>query len=556
MYKLLIVDDEPVTADGLLTAIQEMQIESMELFTAYSSLEALEIITKHRIDIIVSDIIMPVMSGLELQKHVKSQWPKCKFILLTCHDDFSFIQQALECEGIDYLLKDENEDRLKQAIERAIRRIDEESDISSQIVRAEHFKKEALPCLQRDFFLNMLAGNIDLNEKIDEQFNKLNINMYPQSKVFVFLLRIDDWGEYTKNSDRDIGRFTIWNIIEELLESMAKIHMVNIDKDRMFIIAQPKYAISNHDSMNEDDDEKRVKLFINESYSDIQRLVRMHLNIKISIVASNKFIKWDCIRNQYLTLNILMNRSIGIQDGIIAVEKEMTNKAEKLEMDVEKTLQNVKDIIRQMDTHIELSQESEFFQKMEVLKSICCFSNDNFEYINKMIYFAIIPVLLSHIAPDAGENEVMNYVDLNRLIMLSASSSWYECIEYLNTIAEKIFEGRKKKSMDNTKKIILDIQKYIYNNLQSDVTLTSIANEFSYNYCYLSQLYKNITGELLSDYINKVRLNRAMELLKKQEIKINTITELVGFKTPSYFTRFFKKSTGYTPQEYRNKMGI
>jgi len=106
--------------------------------------------------------------------------------------------------------------------------------------------------------------------------------------------------------------------------------------------------------------------------------------------------------------------------------------------------------------------------------------------------------------------------------------------------------------MCNTNKVISNINKYIEENLQDDISLVRLAEIVHFNPSYLSRLYKQTTGKTLSEYIKEVKIKKAMEMLKQDEIKIYEIADSIGFKNPSYFTRFFKSITNMTPQEYRD----
>ena len=199
MYKLMIVDDEPFTVDGLHALVQDMNIPDLEIYTAYTARQAMEIMDRLRMDIIISDIVMPGMSGLELQEHVIRQWPRCKFIFLTGHDKFDFIHQALENDSIDYILKDGHDENVKNAIEKAIKKIEEESHIKDLLQKSGYYKEQALTGFQRDLVLDILAGDKKVLLNLKKEFLNLDIGLDPASRIYMFLLSVEAWGEFISN---------------------------------------------------------------------------------------------------------------------------------------------------------------------------------------------------------------------------------------------------------------------------------------------------------------------------------------------------------------------
>ena len=126
MYKLLIVDDEPLVVDGLCTIIQDVEMQGIEIYTAYSARQAIEALAKTKIDIIISDIVMPGMSGLELQTHVKNNGQDANLFSYR-HSNFDYVQQAMKNDGIDYILKNGHENNIGKALRKAINKIEEKA---------------------------------------------------------------------------------------------------------------------------------------------------------------------------------------------------------------------------------------------------------------------------------------------------------------------------------------------------------------------------------------------------------------------------------------------
>jgi two-component system response regulator YesN len=554
MYKLLIVDDEPLVVDGLCTIIQDVEMQGIEIYTAYSARQAIEALAKTKIDIIISDIVMPGMSGLELQTHVKKQWPRCKFIFLTGHSNFDYVQQAMKNDGIDYILKNGHENNIGKALRKAINKIEEESRVNDLLEKAYYIKMQALTGIRRDLILDILSGDETVLEGIGEQFDKYQVDLDSSSRVHIFLINMDTWGEFNTYSDKNTARFAVKNIIEEFLAPLAKVFVTDVDEQKMIGFVQPADKASNGENIEEI--EKRIRLYVNETFSDIQKCIARSLGITVSIAIANSFVNWSLTGSKYLTLKFLLNSSTDLENGRIIIEKPEAGRNETLGMPMSSILQAVKEIVTQMDGSMELAQEKEFFDLLNKLKNLRDSYTEDKTYIDNVVYCSILAVLMRNMGIIYERYGIPCSMDLSGKMFLSQHSSWSAAMDYLSGVAQTIFRGRRDFTFEYNKKLVIEIQKYINRNISDNVSLTALSNEFCYNSSYLSRLYKNITGEGLSEYINRVRIENAKTLLKNQELKISVITDLIGFKTPSYFTRFFKKATGYTPQEYRNMINV
>ncbi|MBE9915915.1 response regulator [Paenibacillus donghaensis] len=136
MYRLLIVDDMPIVADGLEGLLRGAVHLNVELYKACSGSTALDILRSKRIDIVLSDIKMPGMEGIDLLKEIRLHWPHCKVVFLTAYDDFEYVRSAMSLGGFEYILKVEDDRKIIRTIERAINSLNEENVARSLIQQA------------------------------------------------------------------------------------------------------------------------------------------------------------------------------------------------------------------------------------------------------------------------------------------------------------------------------------------------------------------------------------------------------------------------------------
>jgi two-component system response regulator YesN len=164
------------------------------------------------------------------------------------------------------------------------------------------------------------------------------------------------------------------------------------------------------------------------------------------------------------------------------------------------------------------------------------------------LYYTISLALLSYINRWELENQVAGVPVLMRR---DEFASWKEAFAFLRTTAETLFELRVSGERNRAAEAIRKVQAYIGEHLDEDLSLVRLAAYIHFNPSYLSRIFKQESGVNLSEYIEAARIERAKELLRSDKLKVLEIGAKVGYEASQSFTRFFKKATGVTPQDYR-----
>lgn len=163
------------------------------------------------------------------------------------------------------------------------------------------------------------------------------------------------------------------------------------------------------------------------------------------------------------------------------------------------------------------------------------------------LYYSAALVMLSYI----NRRQLQDQVPIAGLMQFDARSSWEEGAAYLERTAETLFARRRCGEGSRAAGAVQEIGSYIEEHLDEDLSLVRLSKRFHFNPSYLSRVFKQESGMNLSDFIEKARLRKAKELLAGESLRIHEIGTKVGYESPHSFTRFFKKATGTTPQEYR-----
>lgn len=531
MWRLLIVDDEPYIVDGLIELFHEMPELELELFKAYSAIEAMEWMNRTKIDIVLSDIRMPHTSGIELQQAVGKQWPYCKFIFLTGYDDFDYIQAALRSGSVDYVLKTEYDEAIVGAVEKAIEALKED-------MRSHHFMKQArerlnmaLSVLQKEYLLPHLEGDITAAQLKNSQMQELQIELDLGTSYYLVIGRVDHWEDKLSYADRTLLLFAIQNIAAEYFQGAASqvCQQLLIDSRNLLWYIRSE----------------RSGQFMLAILETIQNTCRELLALSVSFVVSSKPVEWEEMHLVYYRLRKLLGLGFGHHQEMLLTDDSSTLSSSELtdeekESDVRRQLKK----LALLADCLENGQQQQFNQ---VYSEMFALFSSNFSGKLEM-YYTTCSLLLSY------TNRWGLDINLDFALLHTREPELDAVMLELQQAANQLFEMKQTELAERTMGVVEKINQYIEQHLDGDLSLTQLAEIVHLNPSYLSRLYKISSGISLSEYINEVKLNKCRELLRQPYLKIHEVGSAVGFYSPPYFTRFIKKMVNMTPQEFRDSL--
>ncbi|MCJ8012658.1 response regulator [Paenibacillus sp. KQZ6P-2] len=541
MYRILIVDDEPLILNGLVQLCSRITDIELEVYAASTSQEALAWLTRTKVDIVLSDIRMPGMSGLELHQEITKQWPKCKVIFLTGYSDFSYIQQAIRQGSVDYILKTEGNAKILDSIHRAAGELEEERNRDSLYIQAQEQKMLALPYLQQQYLSDILQGDCKAIGSIHEKFDDLHIELSDDSPCLLMIARIDDWGDMHSSTDRALFYFALDNITSELLMPLTKSLSMKYEKSKMVWFLQPAEAAQATEGWT------RTILFVREMLEEIQQTCIKLLKCPISLALAADAVEWPAITQKFDLLNMMLHSGLGIGKELILLEQSKGTKGTLAEMRLSSVHLHK---IEYLKACMENGHEESFFETLDELLSFASQAGSFPSGIQLELYFLLVSVFLPHSLRDSVSDSPAE-LDLGKFTQMEWFESWHQICEEFILTARRIFEQKQAGLNVQENELIWKIQNYITTHMSGDVSLTKIGEVVGHNPSYLSRLYKKLTGQGLSAFINDVRLEKSKSMLEEDDLKVHEIAAELGFLSSQYFHRFFKKATNLTPQEYR-----
>lgn len=540
MYRLLIIDDEDVIVDGMADLFQEQTDMELEVCRAYNVLEAIEWLEQTKIDIVLSDIQMPGLSGLQLQQRIREYWPRCKVIFLTGYNEFAYIHEAMRNGSFDYVLKTETDEVILESVKKAIAKLDEEMEMHSTLQRTTQLLQRALPYIQKEYLRDLLQGESYALGNMDQQFVQLSISLQPSNPVLLVVGRIDEWTENMNVFDRALILYAVHNISEELLGVSTRVAFTDYERFRMVWLIQPK-ADAEHSW-------EQTYRFVQGTLEQLQKTCRQLLKIKLSLISASRCCEWAELPARFIMIKRMFGYGLGLGEELLLTDQAYETEHDRLDQ-VKSPLQTYLWIDLKND--LEAGRREAYFASFDAMTALLSTSDEQTEKARTEWYYTLVAIYISILNYNSVRRIAAEQMDLDKLTKLQAHNHWSSAFDYLRELAEVIFAHRYEGQTSSENDVIARIKSYIGENLHDDLSLTRLSDIVSLNPSYLSRLYKHHTGEPLTETIKQARLQKSKELLRKPGVRMNEISERVGFLSERSFYRFFKSMTNLTPQDYR-----
>jgi two-component system response regulator YesN len=519
MTKLFIVDDEEEIREGLKNKIEWAKYDIEVCGVAENGERALKQITVTLPDVILVDIMMPVMNGLDLVKHLASEWPNIKSIVISGHDDFKYAQAALRLGAVDYLLKPCRPEEIISAIHKAKALSD------SQRTQSSERQNDTDVSLQKERFLQKLLDNeLYDSDYILQQFSQLGIGMQ-LSKVIAAIIRIDTIPDSVKQP-HEIDDLTL-AMIDLISDSLVHNTSVEVLEHRKHIVI-----------LISDSGVDQAMLILNKLKAELES--RFHVSTTIGLGSLQSQI--GKVHLSYLEAQKAINESFIIGSETVISFETIQNAFTRniaYPYPVEKKILAA---LKLPEAELSLKElTGEFFAELNAEKVTA-------EYCIK----ACLSLLLSsyHFCIESGldAEEVFgtNFTHMDAINQMSSVFQARQKIEQiLISINQLAFEHKRLNHTINL------ATSYMKQHFTENIRLDTIASQVFVSPQYLSRLFKSVLHVNFLDYLNQLRIDFAIELLSNPALKVYEIASLCGYNNDKYFGIVFKKRTGKTPVQFR-----
>lgn len=489
MYKLYLLDDEPFILEGLKYIIDWEEYGFDVVGTSSNGEDGFNFIKNEDVDLIITDIMMPKMTGLELISNLKKINHNAKFIVLSAFQEFQYAKEAISMGAENYLTKPIDEDELIQTIEGVKKKIEK---IKLEKVDTKIFKN--------DLILKLICNKN--NDGVLDRLRLEGVNLNYKN-LCVVILEFAEGGNINNN---------ILNHIDNLNYE----YCVNLQNQ--ILIIMDKESINKDALRNLKDD---LSSITNEQiYISRGKYVDSIDNLNCSYQSAKDIHEYKLVYPNISWIREYKEKSYNLEN-IDYIDFDHLKKL-LLNKDNKESLNYIESIFSKLKKDENLTVKQIKTKSIEVFLNVYNYFNDS----------KIIKGL------DLYLEKVINSVNLDQIQ-----------IELNNMIKHR--QSKLEETDDSISPIILKLLRNIEKNYSKDLNLKEISETYNINSIYLGQLFQKETGILFSDYLNNFRVNKAKNLLVETSLKAAEIGELVGYANKNYFYRKFKDIVGITPSEWR-----
>lgn len=516
---LIIVDDEIYVVRAIQKNIDWKKLGINQVFAAFNTKRAKEIFKQEKIDILITDIEMPIESGLELLAWVRENQYPCKAVCITSHVEIQYAQKAISYGTMEYLLKPMDFLQLTEIIKKVIKKIEEERKQEDQrnlgLIWESNYE-----AVESVFWEKLVTENNYKNpEVIFLQAQKMKIS-YDVNEQFVPLLfsvrriceRKKDW-EY----NRELMHYTLYNIALDVFLEKEDAQKNGWIGEVMWVVLSSRFA----DGLDE-----KLNTFLT--------LGRKILGIQMAVYKGT-FCFGEELCQEVKKLRTLDRENVSWAHGIIGPEmiRAESGFQEELFLDMKKLLKE-KDwegLLQWLDG---ICKKGRIIGERELYLETCAVQNEIYHFMEENRIHA----------EDFWTDELIKKTDERRR-SLEGLREW---MKSAIVCLKKLMENKKEEN-----ELIVRMKEYIRENLEEGITRDHIAEQVHFSNDYTSRFFKKETGVSLSEYIIIQKIERAKELIVEGNESIGEIAVRLGYNSFSYFSEVFKRFTGDSPSDYKRK---
>lgn len=534
MYKILIVDDFEADRLKLRKTINLINEGSIEIIgECETGPDALGFIEEKEPNIIISDIEMPFMNGLEMAKKVKEKFNnRIKIIFCTLYNEFKYAKEAIYANSYGYILKPVDAKELQDCLRQVTKDISQENRILDENNHLRNTLKSFRPVLVDNFLKELLYG-INLNERdILEKIDYFEVNII-KGAFCVLYVEIDGYENITEvqnTEEKQLFSLKVLEKINQVVNECGTYPVTRVDEMHFAIIASER----DRDTLSRAAAHCAEKLlrFIEKS------------NISVSVSRSDLNASLCEIKNLYEQCKYLMRYKFSIGKGKIISSSDIPNHTgfdaidkNKMQKDIRFLLNSGSkdEILRYIDEQI-----ANLAGKADdgILRNYCF-----------LIVICVRLVLNENNLnlSDVFADENLIWGKLQKFETLIDAGNWLKNLMVFSN------EHLAKKISSKNNIIVDEIKNYVQKNVNKNIGLDDLASELHYSPNYLNYIFKQEKGQTINDFITGAKIDKARELLTDIRYKVQDISEALGYNHVAYFCSVFKKITGTTPKEYRER---
>ncbi|NRF93749.1 response regulator [Paenibacillus frigoriresistens] len=533
MYRVIIVDDEDEVRVGIKRKT-DWAACGFELVGDFNNgRDLLEAVESLQPDIVITDICMPFMDGLEMTEHLINAYRDLKVVILTGYEDFDYAKQAIKLKVKDYLIKPVNSEEFTEFLLKMKHELDDEHSKKANFSELKLRLNQSMPLLRERFLERLVTSRMDL-EEIERKFSYFDLWL-PGPYYLALIADIDViLFEHTRNEDADtvLLRFAVLNIMQEIFEKESGGIVFQTRDDKIAVI----YS-------GDADLEEKAQLLAGYAAKSVHK----YLKLTISMGIGRVYASLQRVSNSFQeALSSLDYRFLLGKNKIISIK----------DLEYGKSVDQVtykdweKKVVAAMKTGNKDKVSAVLDDGIEEWKAMVPSIDKCYGSIHKLL------VSLMNLIVDTGFDE-SHVFDDNPFSQIRTMKTLDDVRDWLQRICHQIIQYLSQHRTAVAHSQMAVAEAYMKEHYAKEsLSLNEVCSQVFMSSSYFSLLFKQYSGVTFVDYLTQYRLEKAKELLGMTQLKTCDIALRIGYNDPKYFNVIFKRHIGMTPKEYRNSVRV
>jgi two-component system response regulator YesN len=531
--RMIIADDEYNVREGLKEVVPWDELGIEIIGDAADGQEAFDLCLALKPDILLTDIRMPMMDGLEAAIKLKELADPVRLIIISGAQDFNYAKTALSLNADGYILKPIKLPELLETVRKVVDSISMERNRNEKDQQMKQQLLENMPVLREKFLANLTQGMYKSEQDVLNKLDFFGLPPVIDGLWVVAVLRIDEYEkviERYNEENKHLLSFSVNNILEEIIEQSHA--------GLTFCMNENEYII----------------IFNQASHSDTWRLaicqemidcINKYLRMSISVGVGSPVQKVYALNFSYQeALSAIEYRFYTGQNSVLQISDFIKNRDS---LDYPKLYEAENKLINAM----KLGNQEEVSRIIgEIFDELCTDRNLPVDYVQSICVELIN--MAARALYELEENIHLIVTDYSTIFSdINSKREAALLRDAMTAVFKQLTNYFAQKHTQKNNRTIQKVKDLISQKYMENITVARLCEEVYLSPNYLSFIFKQETGESVIEYITKVRMEAAKELLKSKDLKILEVSEMVGYENSTYFSTVFKKYTGMYPQKYR-----
>jgi two-component system, response regulator YesN len=535
MLKVLLVDDETLVKVGIKFSANWQELGFKIVAEGNNGEHGLSLIKEFNPDLVITDIVMPKMDGIEMMRKAKEFNPDITFIILSSFNEFDLVKKAMKYGAWDYILKlNISEASMTEILTNVKEKIISSNTKVNIDNTPQVYDTQSTSIMRQEFLKSIIQNNFDDKKYIDTRLQVMNLKL-DEKRMKLGIVKTNLYLTNSKYSDKDIKLldFMIIEILNEIGNEFFNCYFLKWSFGVYVVVFSPE------ESFEIKDFQQQITIMGNTMIEMLKKYINVAAAISISDMYDSYLSLSQAILQAEAAMEKIFYRGYG---SIIFFDDEDENN-------------NPQDNLRQFNLKEDLPKAIEISDTVLInnvfnsliynIQGESISKNEIYELCNQTSCLCDI-----YLGEKWQSNSTIQNDNKPEVETVYKLQTLQEIVVWIENYKEKMINYLNKKHVDDKHIMVSGAKKYIIKNCMETIKLKDVAKSLNISAGYLSSIFPKYTGMCFTDYVNKIKIEEAKKMLKDGQQKIYEISYLLGYENACYFSKIFKKIAGCSPTEF------